>query len=70
LRRRSGEVYAAHDESDERVSCGPEQEEDEVFGVSVADAGADPRAVVVVDFNADVAVAAVESPGRPDVLAG
>jgi hypothetical protein len=42
------------------VICCEEEEAKEVTGVSVADACAHPRAVMIVDFNTNIAVAAVK----------
>lgn len=50
---------------------GREQEEtDEISGVPVSDAGANPRTVVVVHLYADAACATVEATWRPENLAG
>jgi len=50
------------------VEAGPEQEGDEVLQVAVADASADPGAVVVVDFDAHAALTAVEGTRRAQVV--
>ena len=50
-------------------SC-KEQESHEKSGVPVTDAGAYPRAVVVVHLHADAASTAVETAGRSENLAG
>lgn len=46
-----------------------EEEEGEVFGVTVADAGAYPGAVMVMNFYAHTTVATVKCPRRPHELA-
>lgn len=51
------------------METGPEQEGDEVLQVAVADASADPGAVVVVDFDAHATLTAVEGTGRAQVVA-
>ena len=45
------------------------EETHEISAVSIANASSDPRAVMVVDFNANPTSITVESTGRPDNFA-
>ena len=46
------------------------QKKSKEFSVSAADASADPWAMMVVDFNADIALVTVEGPWRSYSIAG
>ena len=52
------------------MEAGPEEEGDEVLDIPIPNTSADPRAMMVVHFDADAALAAVEGAGRAQVLAG
>jgi hypothetical protein len=58
------EGVETHQEYNKCVEGSPEEKSDEVSDISVADASADPRAVMVVDLHAEAARAAVERPRR------
>lgn len=60
LRGRNIKHNAADKQHHNGMNGRPEEEGDEVTEVAVADAGSYPWAVVVVHFNANVALAAVE----------
>ena len=64
------DVYRAYDECIERRGEGGPKERDEVLVVSLADAGAEPWAVVVQALNAAAASAAVDGAGRPVDVTG
>ena len=61
-----GEVANANTSCDEGMQRGHGKEGEEVLEVALADAGAHPRAVMVLRFNADSAGAAMESSWRSD----
>jgi hypothetical protein len=52
------------------VNSGPKEKAKEALVITITDADADPRAVMVVYLDTGIAPAAMKGPWRPQMLAG